>query len=597
MKNLLSTLSVSAALAMMAAFAGCSNDNDITADEPEVIEPEPEEGSEFDPRLEGIWLLTDEGDGSGAFTPVAIEESSLLIADPAEQGAIFLDFDNLAYFESAFFADANNMVAIEHTLADYIIEALKEAGVDDPDLTFASAPEIDEMWFFNGAYKLLNDTTLVIDFEFEEGILSGKFRRMTEVEADFGKQTRFDVFGKLGELVNKAIEVVVKVKDSIIGSTYHEFDKSLPHTKNWTDSYWLGLLPDDMPICKISIPGAHDACTATVSSVGVLANADCQTKTIKGLLGYGVRYLDCRTRSSGMEIPDEILVKLVNTGINFTEQLFKIELNKYKHDGIAWTFHGPMACGESLETVFQHVTDFLDSHTSEFVIMRVAYEALGWAPLEQDFDKSVSVGLFHDVEKKFSDRILPYRPDMKLGEARNHILLINDDEPSKKADRIGSYYHKDGHGDPNYNCYIDIVTDKDSTAYKFWVQDMYEMQLDDDNEINKKISLIKQVAEDAREYYKTSDQMVFNNQLNANTGNAVALKCVNFAQIFNERTFEIFLSNMLTGGKPYVGGIYSMDYAGTENYDRHVIPGKTTAVFGESAVWAIIENNFYAYGW
>ena len=122
------------------------------------------------------------------------------------------------------------------------------------------------------------------------------------------------------------------------------------------------------------------------------------------------------------------------------------------------------------------------------------------------------------------------------------------------------------------------------------------MQLDDDNEINKKISLIKQVAEDAREYYKTSDQMVFNNQLNANTGNAVALKCVNFAQIFNERTFEIFLSNMLTGGKPYVGGIYSMDYAGTENYDRHVIPGKTTAVFGESAVWAIIENNFYAYG-
>lgn len=140
--------------------------------------------------------------------------------------------------------------------------------------------------------------------------------------------------------------------------------------------------------------------------------------------------------------------------------------------------------------------------------------------------------------------------DIKLGEARNHILLLNDDLPSSKGDRIGSYYHKVGRGDPNYNCYIDIVTDKDSTAYSFWVQDMYEMKIDDQNSINKKIELIESVALDAREYYKDSDNMVFNNQLNANTGNPVALKCVLFAQIFNSKTYEMFRGNMLNGGDP-----------------------------------------------
>lgn len=576
-----------------ATLVACHDENvDVPVPDPE---PEVSENTDFDPRLEGVWLLAAESEGNGTYQPVDIENSSLFIADPNEHGAIFLDLDDLSYFESVLFADAENLVAIEHTLADYIVEALKEAGVDDPDLTHVSAPEVDEMWFLDGAYKLLDDTTLVINFTFDDGTHSGKFRRMTEVEADFNDQTRGWI-DKLGELCNKALDVIMQAKDVLIGSTYHEFDTSLPHTGSWSKTDWLSLLPDSMPICHISIPGAHDACTGTVGTVGALANADCQSFTIDVLLNKGVRYLDVRTRSSGMTIPDEIVVKVVNAGIGAANNLFNINLDKYKKDGIAWTFHGPMSCEKSLESVFQDASNFLNSHPKKFVIIRVSYEAFGWSPLEQNSDKPVSVGLFHGVEKAFSNRIKAFRPDIQLNDARNHILQLNDDLPSSKGDRIGSYYHKVGGGDPNYNCYIDIVTDSDSTAYSFWVQDMYEMKVDEDNSINKKIELIESVARDAREYYKDSDKMAFNNQLNANTGNPVALKCVSFAQIFNSKTFEMFSINMQNGREPFVGGIYSMDYAGKENYDRHAIPTKTTAVYGESAVWAIIENNFYRPG-
>lgn len=591
MKKLLSFCSFLAFSVVAAMLVACHDEN-VEVPEPE---PAPEEKTDFDPRLEGVWLLAAESEGNGTYQPVDIDNSSLFIADPNEHGAIFLDFDDLSYYESVLFADAENLVAIEHTLADYIVDALKEAGIDDPDLTYVSAPEVDEMWFLEGTYKLLDDTTLVINFTFDDGTLSGKFRRMTEVEADFNDQTR-GWLDKLGKLCSTALDVIVKAKDKLIGSTYHEYDTSLPHTREWSKTNWLSLLPDSMPICHISIPGAHDACTGTVGSIGALANADCQSFTIDELLDKGLRYLDVRTRSSGMKVSDEILVKFINAGAGALNTVFRINLAKYKRDGIAWTFHGPISCEKSLESVFLDATKFLDSHPQEFVIIRVSYEAFGWSPLEQDFDKSVSVGLFHGVEKVYSERIMAFRPDIKLGEARNHILLLNDDLPSSKGDRIGSYYHKVGRGDPNYNCYIDIVTDKDSTAYSFWVQDMYEMKIDDQNSINKKIELIESVALDAREYYKDSDNMVFNNQLNANTGNPVALKCVSFAQIFNSKTYEMFRGNMLNGGDPFVGGIYSMDYAGKENYDRHAIPTKTTAVYGESVVWAIIENNFYRPG-
>ena len=148
-----------------ATLVACHDENvDVPVPDPE---PEVSEKTDFDPRLEGVWLLAAESKGNGTYQPVDIENSSLFITDPNEHGAIFLDLDDLSYFESVLFADAENLVAIEHTLADYIVEALKEAGVDDPDLTHVSAPEVDEMWFLDGAYKLLDDTTLVINFTFD----------------------------------------------------------------------------------------------------------------------------------------------------------------------------------------------------------------------------------------------------------------------------------------------------------------------------------------------------------------------------------------------------------------------------------------------
>ena len=592
------------ALSVAAATLVACHDDDIDAPEPDPT-PEVPESNDFNPLLQGIWMLTDEAEGNSAdYTPVPLEEASLFVADPEGHEAVFLDFDEFIPYKMVLYADSSHLVSIEQTLFNNIAEALKKAGYGDIDYTNISAPEDDGIWFLEGDYKLLNDTTLILNFEHPDGIISGKFRRMTEVEADF--ETRGwlgDVWDMVSSAVVSAVDYGAQIWDEVWESSYHDFKADWDNTGGWKNETWMTSLPDStMPVCKISIPGAHDACTGTITELGVRVNADCQVLTIPELLKAGVRYLDVRTRSSAYKVPDAIVVKVLDVVPDLVhsqvETLMHLEFPPVK-DTIAWTFHGPIECQKSLESTFQDVIDFLDKNPKEFVIMRVCYESISMGFLGQTDDKKNSIRLYHETEQQHKDKILPYRPDMTLGEARGKILLVNDDEIGDDFAtlRIGAYYHGVGDLQPHYGSYVDysVKTEKDSTYYKFgWkVQNLYEMQWREKDKQNLKKKYIEQLAHDAMVDFRDHDTFTFDNQLNANTGKYLGLRCEYFANIFNQFTYNMLVDNMKSGDSPLVGGIYSFDYAGVENYDKFLKKSKTTAVYGQSVVWAIIERNFY----
>ncbi|KFA71387.1 hypothetical protein S40288_09168 [Stachybotrys chartarum IBT 40288] len=100
---------------------------------------------------------------------------------------------------------------------------------------------------------------------------------------------------------------------------------------------WMAELPDSVPLSSLSIPGTHDTMTYAVVS----ERLQCQNWNLSVQLDAGIRYLDIRARL---------------------------------RDDALWIYHADGWVGFGFEHVLLTVYDFLESHPTEAVVMRVKEE-------------------------------------------------------------------------------------------------------------------------------------------------------------------------------------------------------------------------------
>lgn len=148
-------------------------------------------------------------------------------------------------------------------------------------------------------------------------------------------------------------------------------------------SCWMRTLPDDTPACMMSIPGAHDACTANVDRQ--YAYFITQALNLQGLWDAGVRAFDIRPAS------------------------------REDHLGV---FHQMADTHVSFEDVLSILAGRLKDNPSEFAVVIMRHETE--ADLSDNFES-----LMGECLASIGNLAIPFRRDLTLGELRGHILFLS----------------------------------------------------------------------------------------------------------------------------------------------------------------------------
>ena len=256
---------------------------------------------------------------------------------------------------------------------------------------------------------------------------------------------------------------------------------------------WMTGLNDYIYISQMSLPGAHDAATQS------LTIGKCQDKDIAGLWDAGVRVFDLRPTDSGNDCT-----------IN----------------------HGTLATNTTLRAALTTITGRLSTYGSEFAIVLMRKEDGGdsWA-------SKVAA-----VINSFSDYVIPFRTNLRLGDVRGKVIILSRDE-------FASGYTISYWGD---NTSRDV---KSANGIDFVVQDYYKVE-----DTSAKSTAITDLLAEARK--NTSSNRMFINHTsgyvpglipglsdditgNANTCNTLALNTIN--------------------ANPGPTGMILMDYAGSSS--------------------------------
>lgn len=195
-------------------------------------------------------------------------------------------------------------------------------------------------------------------------------------------------------------------------------------------SEWMTSLPDDIPACTLSIPGAHDACTA---GVGVEYEwFRTQALSIQEMWDAGVRFFDLRPAANDTVL--EIYHIVADTHISFEEVVGVLADNLRRHPG------------EFAMVVFRHEDD---GDTSD-----------NWEELMGGYLNSLPEGLTAD-----------FREDATLGELRGRIIFLGRSQYENGP--VGGYVsrwnevYSEGPGN---------VTNSNGETVPVFVQDYYAPQ-------------------------------------------------------------------------------------------------------------------------
>ena len=575
-----------------AIIASCSDSDNL----PAPSSGEPYVKTPFHEKLPGVWRrggILKEGQ---YIDKLAQGEEEIWMLDPKHEIAeiVFLRNSAITNNEYCFYADAKEIVLIDTAIIHLI-----EKEIEKLQLSNDVMPTIDfgEQSFLTSAhtYRMINDDSLAICTKTSDSdSIVSYFGRMHDLDAEWQQEiveqtfeTRGllnDIFNGVKKFINNVCDTFVRFYKSIKGyaeytSSASEFNKPWENNTGWTYTSWMSCLNNpDLPIGELCIPGAHDAATGYIASLGVRVNADCQDKTFEEMLDAGVRYFDLRP---ALAFTGQVVKGCVAAGLYPKE--FEVAVPE-----LLILFHGPLPCFITYDNVINILVDFVTKHPGEFVVISSSYENT----LIKLFDtKKISIQLFHKKQLVRNGTLIPYRPDMKLSEARGHVLVINEDAPDDDNLRFGTYVENIFSAGNYFNKFRVVSYDNADRGAEFvyWKQNEYEMKPYEKDKAQHKMDGIKAIADRTQD--SDMSKIAFNNQLNANTGNFINLQCDYYAQVFNHYVYELFRENMEKGAKPYRGGFYSMDYAGSEDYSRY-IRDIHCHVYGEAAVWAIIERNF-----
>lgn len=314
-----------------------------------------------------------------------------------------------------------------------------------------------------------------------------------------------------------------------------------------TAATWQSALPDDMPVCRVSLPGAHDAATASISMPVVKGYATTQVLTIPQLWEHGVRVFDLRPAVVG----DSLLIchSSIKTKTGFAEAVGSIARALDANQG------------EFAIILIRHEEEADDNSAQWGGKMADCINALPRGRVVRDFDPCMTVGQMR------GRMLFLFREDIAdtgIG-ARIYDWTSSADIDKQKAARIGSG--------------------------TLWVQDYYDPEGEDDK--------LDAVTALMRDFAGCEEQGVWcinhtsaylpaifgapNYGANAQNVNASAADYIRSISYGGSVDVGIGVG---VGGRIWRGsvGIVMMDFAGASRY-------KSYEVGGDALLQAVIEHN------
>ena len=201
-------------------------------------------------------------------------------------------------------------------------------------------------------------------------------------------------------------------------------------------SEWLSAVPDGTMVCNVSLPGAHDAATATLDKAIIRKFAKTQVLSIADQLMYGVRAFDLRPAVVDGEL--EICHSEYDTNTSFTE---------------------------CVNAMVEH----LDRYPSEFIIVVIRHEE------EADGNSDKWAGMMSDfIGSLPENRIMKtFDPEMTVSQMRGRILFLSRNE--YRDEPYGAYIK-------GWTSGTDLEKQKSATIGEgsLWIQDYYDPDGADD---------------------------------------------------------------------------------------------------------------------
>lgn len=133
--------------------------------------------------------------------------------------------------------------------------------------------------------------------------------------------------------VNLSRGVLVTLRTSDGGTYSQHFDVEpgkenvLQFTQTTSQNLWMSTLPGGTWLSMLSVPGAHDAATSSITVPVVSGTARCQEYSIAEMLARGVRAFDLRPRYNSSKESDIQLENLtishgiIDTGVRFVDAI------------------------------------------------------------------------------------------------------------------------------------------------------------------------------------------------------------------------------------------------------------------------------------
>lgn len=165
--------------------------------------------------------------------------------------------------------------------------------------------------------------------------------------------------------------------------------------ETWELNNWMSAVDDTVRVCKMSIPGSHDALTGCgFTDDKYIDDYTTQVATLDEQLEGGIRYFDVR-----------------------------LVLNEGSGKTILQASHRTATINLTFTDVLDKVKEFFTNHPSEFVIVKIQYDG---GDMNEDIQVKWSETLKSVINAEaYRTCFVDFRPDLRVRDLRGKILLLS----------------------------------------------------------------------------------------------------------------------------------------------------------------------------
>lgn len=292
---------------------------------------------------------------------------------------------------------------------------------------------------------------------------------------------------------------------------------------------WQAALPDEMPVCCVSLPGAHDAATGSIDIPLVKDYARTQVLSIQQQWDYGVRVFDLRPAV----VADTLLI-----------------------------CHGSIKTRTGFKEALYTIVSALDATPTEFAIILIRHE------IESDNNNGEWGGIMADCINSLpcSKVVRDFTPEMSVGQMRGRILFLFREDIADTT--VGARIY-------GWTSSREINKQKSARigSGSLWVQDYYDPQGEKD-----KIGAVKELLRGFSDS-KNGFTWCINHT-------SAYLPAIFGAPDYgaNAQNINAKIAGFIRSSIHGSTGIVMMDFAGASSYSSY-------EVGGDILLQAVIENN------